>query len=276
MNPYTFLALSAVALGAAIGSFWNVAIARLPHGHSLVHPGSRCPVCETPIQARDNIPVISWLLLGARCRACGTPISARYPLVESLGAALAYLCFRRFVPTPQDIDIAHLVAWAFFFLSAGALVVSAYTDLRWRVIPEHTSVWAIPAAVGGHALLQALGYDGWLAIGWRGAVLGCFSAWALLAGFRGLFRLVRGVEGLGWGDVRLIAFMGAVFGPDPMVALRGDGPGVWGILLLASISASIGAIAHLAITRNRTPFAFGPYLSLAGIVWMLYGDVLLP
>ncbi|MCA9568671.1 MAG: prepilin peptidase, partial [Myxococcales bacterium] len=120
----------AFVFGLVIGSFWNVCIARWPEDRSVVAPRSACPACGTPIAARDNVPVLSWLVLGGRCRACGTPIAPTYPLVELLGGLLAFLAWRRFVPTPADLDVAHVAAALVYFVFVSALVVGAFIDIR--------------------------------------------------------------------------------------------------------------------------------------------------
>src|SRR5438132_983523 len=121
----------AFALGACIGSFLNVCIHRLPQDESVLRPASRCPRCATPIAWRDNIPLLSWLLLGARCRACRTPIPARYPLVEAATGGLAVLALVGFGPS---------AAAAVAFLFTAALLLVTFVDFDHRFIPDEVSL----------------------------------------------------------------------------------------------------------------------------------------
>src|SRR5205823_5555069 len=130
----------AFALGACIGSFLHVCIHRLPQDESVLRPASRCPRCATPIAWRDNIPLLSWLLLGARCRACRTPIPARYPLVEAATGGLAVLALVGFGPS---------AAAAVAFLFTAALLLITFVDFDHRFIPDEVSLPGI--AVGGVA-----------------------------------------------------------------------------------------------------------------------------
>ena len=104
----------AIAVGAVLGSFARVCIARWPHDRSVLSPRSQCPQCACPIKFRHNIPVISWFILRGKAKCCGAAISIEYPLTEAIGSAFAWLLFQRFVPTIVELDGPHLVAWAFY------------------------------------------------------------------------------------------------------------------------------------------------------------------
>src|SRR5437773_1174582 len=138
----------AFALGACIGSFLNVCIHRLPQDESVLRPASRCPRCATPIAWRDNIPLLSWLLLGARCRACRTPIPARYPLVEAATGALAVLALVGFGPS---------AAAAVAFLFTAALLLVTFVDFDHRFIPDEVSLPGIAVGVGAAFLARGVG-----------------------------------------------------------------------------------------------------------------------
>jgi leader peptidase (prepilin peptidase) / N-methyltransferase len=267
------LAGAAFLAGACIGSFLNVCIHRLPVDESVVQPRSRCPCCRTPIAWYDNVPILSWVALGARCRTCGTAISPRYPLVEAATGALAVLAVARFGPTP-----AALVAFAF---TAALLVVTAI-DLDHKIIPDEVSKPGIAVGLAasflpGHpAPLDALA--GALA----GGGLLWLVAWA--------YERATGVEGMGFGDVKLLAMMGAFAGWQALPA----------ILLISSVTGSvvgIAAIAGRAIgrgrriarrlgpgavlpyarrTARRTEIPFGPFLALAGALAFYRPDLRLP
>ena len=225
MRPEELLVLPFVAaLGAVVGSFANVCIHRLPRGESVVSPRSRCPGCGTQIAARDNVPVLSWLLLGGRCRSCRAPISPRYPLVESLVAALFLAVALRHGIGPEAAAGA---------LLATAAVVLAATDLESRVLPDEVTLGVLllglalaaardvpafrssgPSAFSAH-LYPAL----------AGAAFGAAVVWGVGAGYR----LIRGAEGMGLGDVKMIAMIGAFVGPA----------GVLLTLLAASVAGTV-------------------------------------
>jgi len=230
------------ALGAVVGSFANVCIHRLPRGESVVAPRSRCPGCGTPIAARDNVPVLSWLLLRGRCRSCREPISPRYPLVEALvGALFLAAAFRHGFG-------AEALAGA---LLATAAVILTSTDVEARILPDEVTLGVLalglllaaaedlpavraagPAAFSGH-LLPALG----------GAAFGAAVVWGVAAAYR----LVRGAEGMGLGDVKMIAMIGAFVGPV----------GVLLTLLAASVVGTVvaGVPALLRMLSWRAAFA---------------------
>lgn len=262
--PLIFAQVFAVLYGLTVGSFLASSIVRIPEGRSSLVPSS-CPRCATRIRWHDNVPVLSWLWLRGRCRACGSPISALYPLVELLSGLLAWLVCRHLVQTPADLDLAHAAAWVLQFGFLAMLIVAAAVDTRHRIIPDETSIYAVPLGIGGHALLELLGYDGWLSIGWREAALGatvwggCFAFFSWSA----LFLLRR--EGLGWGDVKLAAMFGAFLGTMP--------GGLAAIALGSLVGVAVG-LAATVITWGRTYLPFGPPLAVGGAVYVLYGDLI--
>ncbi len=209
MKPEEVLVLPFVfALGAILGSFANVCIYRLPKGESVVFPRSRCPACRTPIPARDNFPVLSWLLLRGKCRSCRSPISPRYPLVEALVGAIFFASAWFHGLGPVALSGA---------LLATAAVILAATDLDARVLPDE-----ITLGVLGLGLVLAIwrdadsvraegfgAFSGHLLPALAGAAFGA----ALIWGVGAAYRLVRGSEGMGMGDVKMIAMIGAFVGP---------------------------------------------------------------
>ena len=263
---YLLYAGFSVFAGLAIGSFWNVCIARWPEDRSVVRPRSACPSCGTPIQARDNIPIVSWLLLGRACRTCSWPIPARYPLVELLGGLLGFLVFRRFVPDAAALQAENLLAAALYFGFASALVIAALVDVRHRIIPDEVSSYAVPVGILGALLLETAGYTGWLAIGVRQAVLGALLGGVFFGAMAASVIFLTGREGLGWGDVKLFAMIGAFLGPHPAILAVG---------LAASITGSVVGIGTLVWYRRRLFLPFGPALAGWALVYLLYGDVLL-
>ncbi|MEZ4317882.1 MAG: prepilin peptidase [Myxococcota bacterium] len=262
---YVLYAVFSVLIGLAIGSFWNVCIARWPEDRSVVQPRSRCPSCGTPIAARDNVPVVSWVVLKGRCRACAWPIPATYPLTELLGGALGFLVFRRFVPGPLELDAVHLLAFVLYFGFAGALVIAIFVDVRHRIIPDEVSIYAIPVGILGSALLEALGYTGWMAIGWRQAVLGALLGGAFFGVMAASVQFLSGREGLGWGDVKLLAMIGSFLGAHPAI---------FSVTLAASLTGSVVGLASMLWHQRRTYQPLGPPLGGWALIYLLYADEL--
>ncbi len=235
MRPEDVLLLPFVfAIGAVVGSFANVCIHRMPRGESVVSPRSRCPGCATPIAASDNVPILSWLLLRGRCRACRAPISPRYPLVEALVGALFFAAafLHGFGP----------LALAGAILATAAVILTA-TDLEARVLPDEVTlgVLALGLLVAAWRDLPAVRADG--LAGFAGHLLpaaaGAAFGAALVWGVGEAYRLVRGAEGMGFGDVKMIAMIGAFVGPA-------------GVLLTLFLASAVGTVfAGLpALARN--------------------------
>lgn len=266
---YQVFGAFALLLGLVIGSFLNVVIIRLPQDRSVVWPGSACPSCGTPIKPYDNVPVLAWLWLRGRCRTCRTRISVLYPVIELLTGLVAWLLFRRIITGPQDYDIGHLLAFLVLFLFASMLIAQTFIDVRHYIIPDELSVYAVPFGVAGAALLKWAGYGGPVgAVGWQQAVVGALAGALMLGTVMALYWLVRREDGMGFGDVKLLAMMGAFLGAIPAVPF---------ILFLASVAgAAIGVPVALLQRRGfRAALPFGPFLALAGMVWLLHGPELL-
>jgi leader peptidase (prepilin peptidase)/N-methyltransferase len=203
--------------GLVIGSFLNVCITRIPEDISIVSPGSRCPKCGTPIKAYDNVPVLGWLWLRGKCRACGAPISAMYPLVELATGLL-------FVAALLEYGITQAaVKWLFFTC---LILVLTITDLRVRLLPDLITLPGLAvgllfsgfvppgdAMFGDYVVRKVFGWDfsgavGAVMEGILGAVFGSFLLW----GVAKLYKVVRGREGMGMGDVKMMAMAGAFLG----------------------------------------------------------------
>lgn len=257
--------LAATAVGAALGSFLALSALRLSADRSILSPPSHCPVCRAPVRWSDNVPLLGWFLLRGRCRDCGTPIPPLYPLVEAGFAALGWLVFRRFVPGPDALDVPHLLAWGGYLGFAWLLVLAAYTDVRSRIIPTLASVGAVSIGVAVCGLLELVGYEGWLAIGWKGAVLGAAIGWLPLWILSWAWEALAGREGLGGGDVRMIGMIGAFLGAVP---------GMIVVLLLASFGGAFAGIAYRLWTGRSGYLAFGPWLTAGALAYLLYGDVI--
>jgi leader peptidase (prepilin peptidase)/N-methyltransferase len=232
-------------LGAIVGSFLNVVAYRLPRQESLVVPASHCPKCHTPVRPYDNIPILSWLFLRGHCRTCGSSISVRYPLVESLTAAL---CIGVVLAQHTAAGIALGVVLVLL------LVPAALIDLEHRIIPNKiTALGAVLALIVGLALDPAGEPERLIA----GAAAGGFLLLAALA-YPG---------GMGMGDVKLAAVMGLFLG-------RAVAPAIL-IALLAGVLLGVVVIARKGATRGRkTAIPFGPFLALGGLVAVFAGQPL--
>lgn len=260
-------------LGCTVGSFLNVCISRWPAGQSVVKPRSRCPQCNNSIAWYDNIPVISWLALRAKCRHCHLPISWIYPLVEVLTGILfllTYLAFGITIATPIYMGLA------------AALVVVTFVDLTDWTIPNEITFPGIPLGVAVTALAWLVPGTGLHIDSIRdsliGLVLGGGSLWSL-----DIFaRLILKKPGMGFGDVKLNAMLGAFLGWQ----------GVLMVILIASVLGSVIGIGLILIAKwapRPAPteegeeedldtvghyLPFGPYLAIAGIIVMLLGPQL--
>jgi leader peptidase (prepilin peptidase)/N-methyltransferase len=265
-GAYWMLASFAGILGLLFGSFLNVCVARMPEDRSVVFPGSACPRCGAAIQPYDNVPVLAWLWLGGKCRACKGPISPLYPIVEALSGVLAVLLFRRVIPDLGDFDTPHLVAMVWYGWLLFALLGASFIDLRHYIIPDEFSVYSIPVAVGGAALLGQVGYHH--GVTWQASVVGAAAGALGLGALTGIYWLIRREEGMGMGDVKLLALFGAYFGAVSLL----------GILLIASVVGSIVGVPLALLRRSslRMALPFGPFLALGAGVWLFAGPELEP
>jgi leader peptidase (prepilin peptidase)/N-methyltransferase len=239
--PQAYWIAFAFLFGASVGSFLNVVIYRVPLGQSIVSPRSRCPHCEAAIPGWANVPLVSWLALGGRCRGCREPISPRYPLVEGLtGALFVGLLLTHGLGLRLFVDQA-LVA---------ALVAVAFIDWDHQMIPDAITLPGIAIGLVCAVLLAPPVWPDALA----GAVIVGGMMWALSA----FYRWRTGQTGLGMGDVKLVAMLGAFLGLQPAL----------GILVLGSLLGLAHGIV-LIVARGggrKTRIPFGPALALAGVL----------
>lgn len=236
--------------GLMIGSFLNVCIARLPAGGSLVSPASTCPSCGRLIAWRDNIPVVSYLLLRGRCRQCATPISVRYPLVEAATAVL-FVVQALVEPTVGPALAARLVFTAL-------LVALAVTDLE---------TFRLPNALTLGGLAVGLGFSLIVPPGWFDALLGAALGAGVLLAIRWTWWRATGTDAMGLGDVKMLAMIGAFLGWAP-------------IFLVLLLSTFAGALIGILVTLTgrgsmRTKLPFGVFLAIAALVASLVGEPLL-
>lgn len=250
--------LTVFAFGAIIGSFLNVCIYRIPIGKSIVTPPSSCPSCGNPVKPYDNIPVISWLLLGGKCRSCKAGISPRYPLVEALNGALWCAVFLRFEPDWTSAAI--------YAVLLSALVVITFIDLDHQIIPDSISIPGIPLGIILGSLFLS---DPFM----RGQLMGQSLGWISSAGGAalgfGLYYVIAVASrgGMGGGDIKLMAMLGGFLG--------------WkGVLLTTFVGSLAGSVVGLGLVvfsgaGRKTKVPFGPFLALGGAVSIFYGQELL-
>ncbi len=240
------LLLAAAALGGLlVGSFLNVVAWRLPRGGSLVAPGSHCPRCEAPVRPRDNVPVLSWLLLGGRCRDCRAAIPWRYPLVEAATALLAAGVALSADGTRELLLGLTLVA---------LLVPIALIDLDHRIVPNKLTG---PGAVAALAIGLATA---------PGEVPEQLAAGAAAGGFL-LLAALASPGGMGMGDVKLAGMLGLFLGWEVAVAML--------VALLAGAVAGAVVVARRGVAEGRkTAIPFGPFLALGGVVALYAGTAL--
>ncbi|WP_313564288.1 A24 family peptidase [Acinetobacter sp.] len=267
-NP-TALYIAVGLFSLCIGSFLNVVIYRTPkmmeqewrtdcqmflHPEqpvidetklSLSKPASACPKCHQPIRWYQNIPVISWLVLRGKCSNCQNPISIRYPLVEILTAVCALLVVAVFGPTLQML---------FGLILTYVLIALTFIDFDTQLLPDRYTLplAALGLGVNSYALYTLPGAAIW------GYIIGFLCLWVVYY----LFKIITGKEGMGYGDFKLLAALGAWMGPLLLPL----------IVLLSSLVGAIIGIILLKVRKENQPFAFGPYIAIAGWIAFLWGE----
>lgn len=271
-----FLVFSVFLLGLFVGSFLNVVICRLPvmmesewrsqcrdllhpdqavetpPRFNLVQPRSRCPQCKTPIRARDNVPVLSWLLLRGKCRSCQKPIPARYPIVEAVSALLCAVVAWYFGYSPVTL-CALALTWS--------LLALTLIDYDHQLLPDIITLPMLWLGLFAAIWETVPGVDLQTAV--IGAIAGYLSLWTVFH----LFRLVTGKEGMGYGDFKLLAMLGAWLGWQMIPVI---------VLLSSLVGAMVGISLVIFQGRDRNrPIPFGPYLAAAGWISLLWGNTII-
>lgn len=247
-------------LGAAVGSFLNVVIYRVPEGLSLLHPPSRCPRCKTRLRFYDNVPILGWLWLKGRCRYCATPIAVRYPLIELITALLFVFTYAVFGPTLQTLGYCLFLSW---------LLALTMIDFDRMILPNPLTQSGV---IAGWIFQMAIAFD--QTATWTGLLKGGMEAFMasilglwLFDGIRWVGRLAFQQDAMGGGDPKLAALLGAWLG--------------WPLMLvsafLACVVGSIIGIGGMALGRigRRQAIPFGPYLALGGAIAAFYGSQLI-
>lgn len=250
MTPTAIYALFALVFGLLVGSFLNVCICRLPRNESIVSPPSHCPLCSYQIRWYDNIPLISYLLLRGKCRGCGARISLQYPLVELLNGILTLSLFLRFGLT---------AAFAAFFLFCSALVVITFIDIEHQIIPDEISLSGI---VIGFILSFVVKQPDWID-SLLGILLGGGALLLVAYGYHWL----TGKDGMGGGDIKLLAMMGAFLGWQAVLF----------IIFASSLVGSVIGVTIMLLQKKDSKLAipFGPYLAFGAVLHIFYGQKLI-
>lgn len=244
LNVYIFM------LGLCVGSFLNVCIFRIPAGRSIVRPASACPGCATPIRWYDNLPVISYILLRGRCRHCHSVISIRYPLVELLTAFSTLAVWLHFGWSTQT---------PVYFLLVAALLAITFIDLDHRIIPDCISLPGIPIGFALSFLLPQMS--------WVDSLLGILIGGGSLYAVAWVYHFLTGKEGMGGGDIKLLAMIGAFIG--------------WqGVLFTIMASSLVGTLAGVAVMIRmgqgmKMAVPFGPFLAIGAILYLFFGPQLI-
>ncbi len=232
--------------GLCIGSFLNVCIYRIPENRSIVYPGSTCPGCGRGIGFYDNIPVLSFMVLGAKCRKCSMPISWRYPLVELLTGLIALGVFFKFGPAAE--------AFVYFGFIAVLLVIT-FIDIDYQLIPDLISLPGIIIFFIASLAVPSITI--------KESLIGMVAGGGILFLIAELYWRITGKEGMGGGDVKLLAMIGALTG--------------WkGVLFTIFVSSASGSLVGLVVMmiqgRNlKLAIPFGPFLSFGAVVYVFFG-----
>jgi len=238
--------------GLIIGSFLNVCIYRVPLKKSIVTPPSGCPGCGERINFYDNIPIISYIFLLGRCRSCRQPISLLYPFIELLTGLLSLSLFVKFYP-----DYGQYLA---FLMLGSAFIVISFIDLRHQIIPDIISIPGIFAGLAVTIIFSNVSiYD----ITWYDSVIGIIAGGGILYIVAAGFEKLTGKEGMGGGDIKLLAMIGAWMGWRALPL----------IILISSLTGSIIGGGTLVLSRKglRARIPFGPFLVLGAFVYLFFG-----
>ena len=244
------LGLISILFGAMVGSFLNVCIYRLPKEESIVWPRSHCPACKKMIRFYDNIPLISYLLLRGKCRHCEESISLQYPLVEGITALSSLFLIMKFGPS---------LSYLFYFALVAALIVITVIDLYHQIIPDVISLPGIGVGLLTSLVIPQVTFFNSLV----GILLGGGSLFLVATLYEWIFKR----EGMGGGDVKLLAMIGAFLGWKAVILT----------ILLSSLIGSITGILIMILKGKDFKYAipFGPFLSLGAVIALFYGENLI-
>jgi leader peptidase (prepilin peptidase) / N-methyltransferase len=243
--------LIAFVLGCMIGSFLNVCILRMPKDESIVFPASHCMRCQKPIAWYDNIPVLSFIVLGAKCRHCRVAISWQYPLIETLTGALFALFYFHFGATPQGVLYLYL---------ALCLLVQTVIDTRYKIIPDQLTLPVIVIGIAASVAFPEIQLEATRLGAFREAFLGALLGGGFLYAAGTIAEWILKKEAMGGGDVKLLAAIGAVLGWQAVL---------WTIFVSSLAGSVIGL--YLRWKRGEELIPYGPYLALGAFLYMFVG-----
>jgi len=251
--PTWFFYIIAGLIGAIMGSFANVCIVRMPCDRSVVWPRSNCPKCRHSLAIWENVPIVSYIILRGRCSHCGRGISALYPIVELLCIGLSLFAWWYF----QD-PFRYL---AYFCLLVVPLVIITFIDIFHLIIPDIISIPGIFVGIGVHVLFESHGF---YLHAFIDSLIGAIGGGALLFIVAYVYEKLKKQEGLGGGDIKLIAMLGAFFGWKASLF----------ILLMSSIMGSVVGLFLILVLRKdkKYPIPYGPFLALAGLLNLFFGE----
>jgi len=250
------LIVVAFVFGAIVGSFLNVCIVRIPKGDSIVHPASHCPSCKKPIRFYDNVPLLSYLLLRGRCHSCGERISPRYFFVELLMGCLSVALYYQF-----GLSLAFLVS----FIFVAALIVISFIDLDVRIVPDVISLPGIVAGLLFSIVGRYLINDSFDVIpSPLSALIGVLVGGGFLLALAWAYEAFTGIEGMGGGDIKLLAMIGAFLGWTSIPFT----------IFFASLTGSVIGLGFMIAKGVGRRFAlpFAPFLCLGALFYLFFGD----
>jgi leader peptidase (prepilin peptidase)/N-methyltransferase len=249
MDFQILMKIYATLFGLVLGSFMNVCIYRIPRKLSIITPRSRCPQCENKIKFYDNLPVVSYLVLRGKCRYCGQPISWQYPIVEALTGLLSLALFIKFGLSYQ---------YALWLLFTASLVTISFIDFHHKIIPD---VISLPGIAVGWIASLIFGH-----ISWLDSLIGIAAGGGSLFLVAYLYERFTGREGMGGGDVKLLAMIGSWMGWRPLPL----------VVLLSSLTGAVVGLAFILVAGKgyRVRIPFGPFLSFGAIIYSFFGPEL--
>jgi len=233
--------------GACIGSFLNVCIFRIPEKKSIVFPGSFCPVCNNSIPFYCNIPILSFLFLQGKCKECKTRISLRYPLIEILTGIVPVFLFFKFGPTPSFL---------FWFSFICTLIVISFIDFDHQIIPDIISIPGIFIFASSGFFIPGMSFTN--------VLMGILAGGGILYSIAFLYYKLRNTQGMGGGDIKLLAMIGAAIGFK----------GVIFTIFTGSLAGTVAGVFAMIFTKgnnSQLKIPFGPYLSLGAILYIFFG-----
>lgn len=247
----SFVAWYIFMVGTCVGSFLNVCIYRIPENKSIVTPGSSCPNCNNSIPFYLNVPILSYLFLMGRCKFCNVPISLRYPIIELITGVFALLLYAKFSLSPQ---------FFYWFVFISVLITISFIDFDHQIIPDIISIPGILIFSSSFYFLPEMTV--------KSTSLGVLVGGGSLYAVAFVYYLLKKQEGMGGGDIKLLAMIGAATGIK----------GVFFTVFIGSVLGSIGGLLIMLYIKNndaKLKIPFGPFLSIGAVFYIFFGDELI-